>query len=202
MCARRRPVDLAAGYRWSTGRVVAAREYPLCLHDTGNGTGNGARAEFTKCAPSAAKQASAAQQWAFVPAASPDGIQTLRIHGKCQAVTSAANGSRLQLATCDGSARQAWSLEQGLGSLKSPASGRCLTDPGAEAPLEVYACVPDPQADNTEYLTRDWVLTTNGEIFNTDPNLCVADPGSPTAKGTRLVLEDGDGDGDEIWAVS
>jgi Ricin-type beta-trefoil lectin domain len=295
--------DLAAGYRWSAGRVVAAGVYSPCLEDTGNGIKNGTTAEFAKCAPSTAKQAHAAQQWAFVPAAAPDGIQTLRIHGKCLAVTGVANGSRLQLGTCDGSARQAWSLEQGLGSLWNPWSGRCLTDPNGAAttapaeiydcfslspkveqqflfpvgpmlsaigklcatdpgnsgasgtavrlepcngsvaqdwedfsayentqsgeptthhglcltslanvdpttgielvegiPVVVYACVPEPP-DNFDYLTGDWVLTTNGEIFNTDANLCLADPRSSTAKGTKLLLEDCDGDAGEIWGV-
>jgi hypothetical protein len=292
--------SLAAGYHRVTGQVVAAGTFPLCLDDTGNSTANGTRAEFAPCATSAA------QQWAFVPDAAPDGRQTLQIHGKCLGVTGTANGSRLQLGPCNGSAAEAWSLEDGYGLLSNPASGRCLTDPGANAqktvqaeisdceslstsleqqfllpvgpmlsavgkmcaedpgnsgtsgtavrlePCDgssaqnwddfsayestpsgvptthhglclsslakvdpaslaaeyvegiaavVYACVPEPPAPYIEYLNGDWALTPNGEIFNTSAELCLADPGSSTAKGTKLVLEDCDGDAGEIWGV-
>jgi hypothetical protein len=299
--------DLAAGYHRVTGQVVAEGSSPsFCLDDTGNGTANGTKAEFAKCATSAE------QQWASVPDAAPDGIQTLQIHGKCLDMTGTANGSRLQLYTCNGSADEAWSLEQGYGTLWNPASGRCLTDPNVNAttavqaeiydcgidvtvppnleqsfvfpagpilsavgtmcaedpgnsatsgtavrlepcdgssaqdwddfsfyeatqsgeptthhglclsslvkvdpnadfgdgfefvegiPVVVYACVPEPPAPNTEYLNGDWVTTTNGEIFNTEAGLCLADPGSSTAKGTKLALEDCDGDAGEIWGV-
>jgi hypothetical protein len=65
----------------------------------------------------------------------------------------------------------------------------------------VYACVPEPPALYIEYLNGDWALTPNGEIFNTSAELCLADPGSSTAKGTKLVLEDCDGVAGEIWGV-
>jgi hypothetical protein len=45
------------------------------------------------------------------------------------------------------------------------------------------------------------VTTTNGEIFNTEAGLCLADPGSSTAKGAKLALEDCDRDAGEIWGV-
>jgi hypothetical protein len=299
--------DLAAGYHRTSGQVEAVGSDPtLCLDDTGNGTANGTTAEFAACATSAE------QQWAFVPDAAPDGVQTLQIHGKCLNATGTANGSGLQLDTCDGSAGEAWSLEQGFGTLWNPASGRCLTDPNVNAtsavqaeiydcasavpvpsqleqaflfpagpmlsavgrmcaedpgnsatsgtavrlepcdgssaqdwddfsfyevtqsgepsthhglclsslatvnpnaafgdgfefleglPVLVYSCVPEPPAPNTVYLNGDWATTTNGEIFNTEAGLCLADPGSSTAKGAKLALEDCDGDAGEIWAV-
>jgi hypothetical protein len=241
-----------------------------------------------------------------VPDAAPDGTQTLQIRGKCLDLTGTANGSRLQLFSCNGSAGEAWSLEPGSGSLMNLASGRCLTDPNANAqtavpaviddcgsvsvsllqafllpagpilsavgkmcaedpgnsgtpgtavrlapcdgssaqawddfsayqdtqsaaptthhglclsspvkvnpttsalelvegtPVQVYTCVPEQPTPNTEYLNGDWVLATNGELFNIIASLCLADPGSSTAKGTKLVLEDCDGDAGEIWAA-
>jgi hypothetical protein len=296
--------DLAAGYHRVTGQVVAAGASPLCLDNPDSGTKASTSVEFAKCATSAAQPA--AQQWAFVPDAAPDGLQTLQIHGKCLDVAGTANGSRPQLGTCDGSAGEAWSLEQGYGTLWNPASGSCLTDPNVNAtttvpaeiydcddlsptleqqfllpagpilsavgkmcaedpgnsaasgtavelepcdgssaqdwddfsafentmsgeptthhglclsslvpvdpttsaldllegaPVQVYACVPQSPAANTAYLSGDWVLTTNGEIFNSQASLCLADPGSSTAKGTKLVLEDCYGNAGEIWAV-
>ncbi|MCW2933507.1 MAG: hypothetical protein JWM19_4469, partial [Actinomycetia bacterium] len=297
--------DLAAGYHRVTGHVLAPDTFAsLCLDDTGNSTVNGTKAEFAKCSTSAA------EEWAFVPDAAPNGIQTLQVHGKCLDMKGTANGSRLQLYTCNGSADEAWSLEQGYGSLWNPASGKCLTDPNANAtatapaeiydcaldvftpsslspgqsfvlpvgpiqsavgkmcaedpgnsatsgtavrlepcdgssaqdwgdfsafmdsqagepashhglclsvivkagsnyapelvegiPVVVYNCAPERPAANTEYLNGDWVTTTNGEILNTDAGLCLADPGSSAAKGTKLVLEDCNGDAGEIWGV-
>jgi len=290
--------DLAAGYRRVTGQVKAVDAVSdLCLDDTGNAAANGSKTEFAKCGTSAA------QQWAFVPGPAPDGLQTLQIHGKCLETAGTGDGSRLQLAPCDGAGAQAWSLEQGFGSLWNPASGRCLTDPNEAAtaavpaeiydcnsslpstaqqftfpagpilsaegklcaedpgnktapvelepcdgsstqdwedfsayedtasgvptthhgrclsapvavdqdtesldlvegiPVVAYACIPTPPPPTTDYLNGDWETTTNGEIFNSDAGLCLADPGSSAKAGTRLVLEDCDGDAGEIWAV-
>jgi hypothetical protein len=300
--------DLAAGYHPVTGPVVASASAPsFCLDDAGNSSASGTKAEFARCSAS-----NAGQHWAFVPDAGPDGLQTLRVHGKCLDLAGTANDDSLQLEACNGSADEAWSLELGFGYLENPASGRCLTDPNAAATLTVraeiydcaisvsipsslnlaqeflfpagpilsavgkmcaedpgnsgtsgtavrlepcdgssaqawddfsffgdtqsgvptthhglclsslvkvdpsdespelvegigvvvFSCVPEPPAANTAYLSADWVPLANGEIFNTDAGLCVADPGSSTAKGTKLVLQDCDGDAGEIWGVS
>jgi hypothetical protein len=298
--------SLAAGYHRATGEVVASVSYPSsCLDDTGNSSANGTKAEFAQC-----KSSNAAQHWAFVPDAGPNGLQTLQLHGKCLDLTSTASGSGLRLWPCNGAAGEAWSLAQGYGVLSNPVSGRCLTDPNAFAskPVKaeiyncdadadlststaldqsflvpagpilsavgkmcaedpgnsgtsgtavrlepcdgssaqdwgdfsdfedsnsgspsthhglcltsllkvdgngdlevvegtgvvVYPCMPQHQAANTAYLNDDWVTTANGEIYNTDTGLCLADPGSSTVRGTKLVLQDCDGDAGEIWGV-
>jgi hypothetical protein len=297
--------SLAAGYHRATGQVVAPTSYPsFCLDDTGNSSASNTKAEFAPCAKSAA------QQWAFVPDAAPDGLQTLQIHGKCLDLTSSANGSGLRLWPCNGAAGEAWALSQEFGALQNPVSGRCLTDPNAFAsrPVKaeiyncasngnltsptaldqtflfpagpilsavgkmcaedpgnsgtsgtavrlepcdgtsaqawgdfsdiedtyggvpsthhglclsslvklgsngfpelvegtgvvVYTCMVAHPAANTAYLNGDWVTTANGEIYNTDAGLCLADPGSSTVRGTKLVLQDCDGDAGEIWGV-
>ena len=293
--------DLTAGYHQATGQLAAIFT-SMCLDDTGNATANGTKAAFAPCATTAE------QQWALVPDAAPDGSQTLQINGKCLETTGTGGGSALQLATCDGSAREAWSLEGGEGSLTSSASGLCLTDPnpGATAAVqaEIYDCASAPSdglsdhfqlptgpivsavgtmcaedpgnsavsgtavvlepcaassaqswgdfsdflfsptgepathqglcltalaktnlsypfeyledtrvAVNTctpapssgsnpiSYLNSDWVTRPNGEILNTDANLCLADRGSSTTKGSKLYLEACDGDAGEIWGV-
>jgi len=296
--------SLTAAYHRVTGHVAASTSFPsFCLQDAGNSTRNNAKAEFAKCA------SSAAQQWTLVPDAAPNGIETLQIHGKCLDITGTANGSSLRLWPCNGSAGEAWSLEQGYGTLWNPVSGRCLTDPrwnattavkaevyncatgddsppqfnlaqqfvlpagpilsavgkmcaedpgnsatsgtavrlepcdGSSAqdwgdfsdfedlggepsshhglclsvlvknnsndapeliegiPVVVSNCAQDNPAANTDDLNGDWVTTTTGEIFNTDAGLCLADPASSAARGTKLVLEDCDGDAGEIWGV-
>jgi hypothetical protein len=293
--------DLAAGYHQVTGQVAAIFT-AACLDDVGNAAANGTPADFAPCTTTAG------QQWALVPDAAPDGSQTLQVNGKCLGTAGTGSGSGLQLATCDGSASQAWSLEGGAGSLTNPASGLCLTDPdpGATAavqadiydcatamsagmsdhfqlpvgpivsavgtmcaedpgnsavsgtavelqpcdgssaqswgdfsdflfsptgepathqglcltalaktnpsypfeylentPVAVNTCTPAPSAGSNpiSYLNSDWVTRPNGEIVNTDANLCLADRGSSTAKGSKLFLEACDGDAGEIWGV-
>jgi hypothetical protein len=293
--------DLAAGYHRTTGQVAAIFS-TMCLDDTGNAAANGTEAEFAPCATTAE------QQWALVPDAAPDGSQSLQINGKCLDTTGTSSGSGLQLATCNGSAREAWSLEGGEGTLTNPAGGLCLTDPnpGATAavqaeiydcatatsaglsdhfqlpagpivsamgtmcaedpgnsavsgtavelqpcdgssaqswgdfsdflfsqtgepathqglcltalakvnlsypfeyledtPVAVNVCAPPPAPGSNPifYLNSDWVTRPNGEIVNTDANLCLADRGSSTAKGSKLFLEACDGDAGEIWGV-
>ena len=293
--------DLAAGYRQTTGQVAAVFT-SMCLDDTGNAAANGTKAEFAPCATSAE------QQWALVPDAAPDGSQTVQINGKCLDTAGTASGSGVELATCNGSAGQTWSLEQGEGTLTNPATGLCLTDPNSGAttalaaeifncaanpaaggsdhfqlpagsivsavgtmcasdpgngtvsgtavelepcdgssaqswgdfsdflfsatgepathqglcltalattnttypfeylentPVAVANCTPTPSqsSGNVSYLNSDWATRPNGEIVNTDANLCLADRGSSTAKGSKLFLEACDGDAGEIWGV-
>ena len=78
--------DLAAAYHQATGQVAAIFS-AACLDDTGNAAANGTTAEFAPCATTAE------QQWALVPDAAPDGIQTLQIHGKCLDATGTGDGS-------------------------------------------------------------------------------------------------------------
>ncbi len=293
--------DLAAGYSQTTGQVAAVFT-SMCLDDTGNAAANGTKAEFAPCATSAE------QQWALVPDAAPDGSQTLQINRKCLDTAGTASGSGVELATCNGSAGETWSLEQGEGTLTNPATGLCLTDPNSGAttalaaeifncaanpaaggsdhfqlpagsivsavgtmcasdpgnstvsgtavelepcdavsaqrwgdfsdflfsatgepathqglcltalattnttypfeylentPVAVANCTPTPSqsSSNVSYLNSDWATRPNGEIVNTDANLCLADRGSSTTKGSKLFLEACDGDAGEIWGV-
>ena len=69
-------------------------------------------------------------------------------------------------------------------------------------PIAVNTCTPTPSPGNTiSYLNSDWATRPNGEIVNMDANLCLADRGSSTAKGSKLFLEACDGDAGEIWGV-
>jgi len=164
----------------------------MCHDDTGNATANGTKAEFAPCSTTAA------QQWALVPDAAPDGIQTLQIHGKCLDTTGTGNGSGLQLATCNGSAGEAWSLGQGAGSLTNPASGLCLTDPDAGAAAavqaEIYDCASAPSAGMSDHFQ----LPT-GTIVSAVGTMCADDPGNSAVSGTEVVLEPCDGSSAQSW---
>jgi hypothetical protein len=73
----------------------------------------------------------------------------------------------------------------------------------ADTPVAINACTPTPSTGSNPifYLNADWATRPNGEIVNTDANLCLADRGSSTAKGSKLYLEPCDGDAGEIWGV-
>ena len=177
--------DLAAGYRQTTG-PVAAIFTSMCLDNAGNATANGTKAEFAPCAAST----SAEQQWALVPDAAPNGGQTLQIHGKCLDTAGTAGGSALELETCNGSAREAWSLEQGEGTLTNPATGLCLTDPnsGATAALaaEIFNCAANPAAGGSDHFQLP-----AGPILSAVGKMCAEDPGEQHGfrhcGGTRAV---------------
>ena len=71
--------------------------------------------------------------------------QTLRSLGKCLDIAggASANGTKLQLATCNGGGYQNW-VVNGDGSMSNPATGRCVDSPaGATANgtrLEIWDC--------------------------------------------------------------
>jgi hypothetical protein len=118
--------NLRAAYHRVTGPV---RLYELsatfCLYDAHNGHANGTRVELWSC------DRNAAEQWTYLPDASPDGDGTLVIHGKCATIRNVGprHSPRLVLADCTGAAGQEWSL-QFLQNLYNPGSGECMTGEG------------------------------------------------------------------------
>jgi hypothetical protein len=183
--------DLAAQYRRVTGQVVgSASTADRCLNDVG-GAKNSAKVEFADCAPSAA------QQWALVPETAPDGLETLRTHGKCLQTTGDAVGGQVRLWSCDHSAAEAWSLEQGSGSLWDPASGRCLSDPNADGSKAAAAVMLDC-GDNAATVDQQLRFPV-GQMLSAVAGLCAADPGNSAASGTAVRLEPCDGGPDQNW---
>jgi hypothetical protein len=102
-----------------------------CLDDRGGGTANGNPIDTSKCQHGASWQA-----WT----AEPDG--TLRVLGKCLNVAGGgtASGTLVQLWSCRGTAAQQWRIAS-YGELVNPASGKCLTSPGAlGTQLDIQSC--------------------------------------------------------------
>jgi hypothetical protein len=131
---------------------------------------------------------------------------------------STVSGTAVELEPCDGSSAQSWGdFSDFLFSTTGEPSthqGLCLTALAKtnltypfeyleNTPVAVNTCTPTPsQGSNPiSYLNSDWATRPNGEIVNTDANLCLADRGSSTAKGSKLFLEACDGDAGEIWGV-
>ncbi|WTN43534.1 ricin-type beta-trefoil lectin domain protein [Streptomyces sp. NBC_00631] len=102
-----------------------------CLDNAGGTTVDGSAIQLYRC------NNSAAQQW------KPTG-DTLRVMGKCAGANGTANGTKILLATCDGSAAQKFTVRASDQSLYNPASGKCVDVPGANdadgTDLQLYTC--------------------------------------------------------------
>src|SRR5262249_38808084 len=73
----------------------------------------------------------------------PDG--TIQIYNQCLTVNGTGNGAPVVLSGCNGGGGQQWNRSgNASGTLKNPASGRCLDDPGASTSpgtaLQLYDC--------------------------------------------------------------
>jgi hypothetical protein len=92
-----------------------------CLTDPGNKTASGTRVQIATCA------SGSTERWTVAS----DG--TIRANGHCLAIAGSGSsmGNQLQLTSCgNANPRQLW-LQGTDGELVNPASGLCLTDPGA-----------------------------------------------------------------------
>jgi len=152
-----------------------------CLDDSGNKTANGTKVVIWTC------NGSAAQKWTVVQ------DDTLRIHGKCLRVKSAASGTPADLYTCNGSTAQRWQLQTG-GELVNPRSGLCLTDPGSSTAngkqLRISSCRGNS--------SQKWLLPA-GPIASGIPGTCLDDGGNGTADGTGIVVSACNNAAEQKW---
>jgi GH25 family lysozyme M1 (1,4-beta-N-acetylmuramidase) len=167
-----------------------------CLNDIGNKSANGTKADIWTCGTSTA------QQWTHAQ----DG--TLRIHGKCLVVPSAAatSGSPVVLATCTGAPLQQWqlaaprSVNPGAGptaiTLANPVTGMCLADPGAATTngtiVTVSTC--DGAADQA------WTLPA-GPVASGVPGKCLDDAGAKTSNGNKIDIYSCNGTSAQRWTA-
>ena len=91
-----------------------------CLIDPGNRTANGTRVTIGNC------EKGPGGRWTIAS----DG--TIRVHGHCLDIAGSGSsaGRQVQLWQCTGAPREIW-VQGTAGELANPASGLCLTDPGA-----------------------------------------------------------------------
>jgi len=185
----------------------------LCLTDPNSGAAAALAAEIFNCAANPAAGGSDHFQL-------PAGSIVAAVGTMCASDlgNSPVSGTAVELEPCDGSSAQSWGdfSDFLFSATGEPAThqGLCLTalaTTNTTYPFEylentavaVANCTPTPSqgSSNVSYLNSDWATRPNGEIVNTDANLCLADRGSSTAKGSKLFLEACDGDAGEIWGV-
>jgi hypothetical protein len=120
---------------------------------------------------------------------------TIRIHGKCLRVRSAASGTLADLYTCNGSTAQRWQL-QTEGELVNPRSHLCLTDPGSSTrngkQLKILSC----QGGGNQ----KWLLPA-GPIVSGIPGKCLDDSGNGTANGTKIVILACNNSAEQKWVA-
>jgi lysophospholipase L1-like esterase len=118
------------------------------------------------------------------------------IAGKCADVANAgtADGTAVQLWTCNGSAAQKWTFAPGAGGTLRTL-GKCLdvsnSGTANRTKVQLWTC-------NGSGAQR-WAAGTNSSLVNPQSGRCLDDPNSATADGTRLQIYDCNGTAAQQW---
>ncbi|GAA1560375.1 ricin-type beta-trefoil lectin domain protein [Kribbella lupini] len=122
------------------------------------------------------------------------------IAGKCLDVRSSdpANGTPVQLYTCNGTTAQQWTYTPGSTGGTLRALGSCLdvTASGTanKTKIQLWQC-------NGAQAQR-WVPGPNSSLINPQSGRCLDDPGSSTVDGTQLQIYDCNGANAQKWTPS
>jgi hypothetical protein len=120
----------------------------------------------------------------------------LKLDGKCLDDTgnSSANGTRIQIWTCNGGAAQNWTYF-GDGTLRI--QGKCLDVIGrstaANAKLQLWAC--------NGGTNQQWDIDTGAQLRGLASGYCLTDPASNTTNGTQLEITGCGGYSLREWAL-
>jgi hypothetical protein len=180
--------SMTASYHAGTGQVkvdVGGK----CMDDTGNSSSNGARVQTWTCI-----SGDAGQVWSFQPDTAPGELSdyglsqtgTIRIHGKCLNIVNngTANGSKIQLWSCNGGANEEWAIAGQYGALYNPVSGKCLEDPGFSTKngtqLDIWTC--NPENGNNQ----NWLLPAS-PFDSAISSMCINDAGNSAANGAKII---------------
>ena len=204
----------SASEAWSLDQGYGTLTNPstgLCLTDPNSSATAALAAEIFDCAANPAAGGSDHFQLPAGPIVSAEGTM-------CASDPGGGNvsGTAVALEPCNGSSAQSWGdfSDFLFSATGEPAThqGLCLTALAQtnltypfeyleNTPVALNTCTPADESGTITYLNSDWATRPNGEIVNTDANLCLADRGSSTAKGSKLFLEACDGDAGQIWGV-
>jgi hypothetical protein len=116
--------------------------------------------------------------------------------GKCVDVAGAnpANGTAVQLYTCNGTNAQRWTVGNSDSSIQ--ALGKCMdvTSAGTAdgTPVQLYDC------NGTN--AQKWTVN-NGELVNTGSGKCLDATGNSSADGTRLQIWTCAGTANQLWTL-
>ncbi|MHA6765162.1 ricin-type beta-trefoil lectin domain protein [Streptacidiphilus sp. PAMC 29251] len=115
--------------------------------------------------------------------------------GKCVdvAAASSANGTAVQLYTCNGTAAQTWSATSGT----LQALGKCMDVTAAGTAngtkVQLYDC--------NGTAAQQWTHQSNGEYINTGSGKCLDATGPSSADGTRLQIWTCAGGANQQWSL-
>jgi hypothetical protein len=119
------------------------------------------------------------------------------VAGKCadDNAGSGANGTKVQLWDCNGSAAQQWQWTSGNAALQI--SGKCM-DVNGEATangtlVQLWDC--------TGGANQQWIPQSNGTLVSAQSGRCLDDPNVSTVNGTQLVIWDCNGGGNQKWTL-
>lgn len=187
--------SLTTSYHAGSGQV------PLdwagkCMDDRGDSSSNGAKIIIWQCSSADKAQTS----WSFRPDTDPADadVGQVKINGKCLDVKSngTANGSLVDLWSCDGGANQQWELTGAAGELINPQAGKCLEDPGWSrsngTQLDLWSC--DGGANQA------WTMPAS-PVDSALWDRCLNDKGNSTANGTPVISYTCDGSAPEKWTL-
>jgi chitosanase len=138
----------------------------------------------------------AAVIYGLLPASAAAGAPITGLGGKCVEVAGAAtaNGTAIQMNTCNGSAAQQWSLSGG--ALVNAGSGKCLDVTSASvangAKIQLYDC------NSTG--AQKWTAA-GGELINSGSGKCLDVVDKSTANGARLQIWTCGGTTNQIWSM-
>jgi hypothetical protein len=114
--------------------------------------------------------------------------------GKCvdDAAGSTANGNKIDLATCTGTAAQTWTVQT---NNTLTVVGKCMDIRGASskngAMIQLWPC-------NGGW-NQVWVPQSNGELVNPHSGKCLNDPRYSRVDGTQLILWSCTATANEVW---
>jgi glucosylceramidase len=116
--------------------------------------------------------------------------------GKCVDVAGAtpANGTRVQLYTCNGTNAQQWTVGNADASLR--ALGKCLDVAGAGTANGTRVQLYDCNGTGAQRWTA-----SNGQLVNTTSNRCLDATGPSSADGTPLQIWDCTGGANQRWTL-
>jgi beta-glucosidase len=118
------------------------------------------------------------------------------IYGKCVDVRNAspADGTPVQIYTCNGTVAQQWTVTPGPAGYTLRAEGKCLDVLGAGTadgtPVQIYTC--------NGGVAQNWV-PLNGELINPNSGRCLDDPASSGVDTTPLQIWDCHQTANQIW---
>jgi hypothetical protein len=188
--------SLTADYHAGTGQVQLDWD-SKCLDDTNNSSANGNKIQIWQCTSN-----DAGQVWSFEPATAPGEVAeaglsqlgTVQIHGKCLDIVNrgTANGSKLDLWSCNGGANQQWEIAGEYGELYNPVSGKCIDDPynsktnGTQ--LDIWSCNEEPW--------QAWLLPAS-PFDSAVSGKCINDGGNSSSNGANIISYTCNGAGNE-----